>query len=88
MHLFQLQNTKAHVIFMSKQAELHPDINNQDNRKSFLISGGYVDILQSMLYVMCMTVFLLTMEDVMDGPDHGKAIEANGLYHQIKYFYF
>ena len=31
---------------------------------------------------------LLTMEDVMDSPDHGKAIEAKGLYHHIKSFSF
>ena len=40
--------------------------------------------------VICYTYdsILLTLEDVMDGQDRGKAVEAKGLYHQIKSFLF
>ena len=41
---------------MSKQAELHPDKQPRQLQK-LSDTGGYVDMLQSMLYVIHMTVF-------------------------------
>ena len=84
-HLYVfISTTKAHVNFMGKQAELHPD--KQPRQLQKLSDTRWV-----CRYAAVSAVFytydsiLLTMEDVIDGEDR---VEAKGLYDQIKSFSF
>ena len=75
-HLYVfISTTKAHVIFMSKQAELHPD--KQPRQLQKLSDTRWV-CRYAAVSAICYTYdsILLTMEDVMDGQDRGKAVEA------------
>ena len=72
---------------MSKQAKLHPD--KQPRQLQKLSDTRWV-CRHAAVSAICYTYYsiLLRMEDAMDGQDHGKAVEAKGLYHQIKSFLF
>ena len=71
-----MSTTKAHAVFMQKQQELHPI-------SRWACKYGAVNAI-------CRTYdsFLATLEDIGDGSDHMKAIEAKGLYYQIANFSF
>ena len=72
---------------MSKPAELHPD--KQPRQLQKLSDTRWV-CRYAAVSAVCYTYdsILLTMEDVIDGQDYVKAVEAKGLYHQIKSFSF
>ena len=87
-HLYVfVSTTKAHVIFMSKQNELHPD--KQPRQLQKLSDTWWVSRYAAVSAICCTyDSILLTLEDVIDGQDRVKAVEAKGIYHQIKSFLF
>ena len=76
-----VSTTKAHAIFMQKQSEIHSD-KLPLQFQNFRTLDGLVDMQQLMLCDACTTV-LATLEEIGDGNDHVKAIEAKGLYCQM-----
>ena len=85
MSLFQLQR---HILFLiSKQDELHPD--KQPRQLQKLSDTRWVCRYAAVSAICCTyDSILLTLEDVIDGQDRVKAVEAKGIYHQIKPFLF
>ena len=75
-----ISTTKAHVVFMTKQAKLHPDKQPRQLQK---LSDTWWVCRYAAVNAVCYTYdrILLTIEDMMDGPDRGKDIKAKGLYH-------
>ena len=82
-----ISTTKAHVIFMEKQHELHPDKQPLQLQR---LSDTRWACRYAAVNAICRTYdcLLVTLEDIGDGPDHAKAVEAKGLYYQVKQFSF
>ena len=82
-----VSTTKAHVVFMHKQQELHPD--KQPIRLQKLSDTRWA-CRYGAVNAMCRTYdsLLATLEDIGDSSDHMKAIEAKGLYYQVANFSF
>ena len=82
-----VSTTKAHAVFMRKQQELHPDKQPLQLQK---LSDTRWACRYGAVNSMCRTYdsLLATLEDIGDGSDHMKAIEAKGLYYQIANFSF
>ena len=82
-----ISSTKAHVLFIHKQSELHP---TQPKRGLQRLSDTRWACSYSAVDTMCHTFYALlaTLVEIMDGNDHGKEVEAKGLLLQVKYFSF
>ena len=82
-----LSTSKAHVVFMQKQKDLHPDKQPRQLQK---LSDTRWACLYSAINAICYTfdALLATLEDIASGSDHSKAVEARGLLHQVKHFKF
>ncbi len=82
-----VSSTKAHVLFIHKQSELHP---TQPKRELQRLSDTRWACRHSAVDTMCHTfdALLATLEEIVDGNDHGKAVEAQGLLLQVKSFSF
>ena len=65
-----VSTTKAHIIFMKKQSEVY-----LDSYSVFLIPAGRDAICFKYDAV------ILTLQDIANGSDHFKAVEAKGLLH-------
>ena len=82
-----LSTSKAHIIFMQKQKDLHPDKQPRQLQK---LSETRCTCCYSAINAICYTydALLVTLEDIASGSDHSKAVEAIGLLHQVKNFKF
>ena len=82
-----MSSSKIHEIFKAKQQQLHPGMRPMELQK--LSDTRWVARYAS-VNAVCRTFdsILPVMEDVADGSDIDKAIEARGLYHQIHPFSF
>ncbi len=82
-----VSSTKAHVLFVRKQSELHP---TQPKRELQRLSDTRWACRYSAVDTMYHTygALLATLEEIADGNDHGKAVEAKGLLLQVKSFSF
>lgn len=82
-----MSTTKVHSIFVCKQKELHPD--KQPYQLQKLCNTRWA-CRYAAVNAICRTydAILATLELVGDSSDSEKAIEANGLYHQIAKFLF
>ena len=82
-----ISTTKIHSIFVCKQKELHPD--KQPYQLQKLCNTRWA-CRYAAVNAICRTydAILATLESVGDGSDSEKAIEANGLYHQVAKFSF
>ena len=82
-----ISSTKAHVIFMEKQHELHEDKQPLQLQR---LSDTRWACRYAAVNAVCRTYdcLLATLEHIGNGPDHAKAVEAKGIYHQVKQFSF
>ena len=80
-----ISTTKAHAVFMQKQQELHRD--KQPLRLQKLSDTRWA-CRYGAVNVVCRTYdsLLITLEDIGDGSDRMKAVEAKGLYYQVATF--
>ena len=80
-----VSTTKAHAVFMQKQQELHQD--KQPLRLQKLSDTRWA-CRYGAVNAICRTYdsLLATLEEIGDGSDHMKAVEAKGLYYQIASF--
>ena len=82
-----LSTTKAHVIFLRKQKELHPD---KQTRELQRLSDTRWACRYSTVNSICHTLdaILATLEDIAEDSDGTKATQATGLLLQVKSFKF
>ena len=82
-----ISTTKAHCVFLQKQRYLHPDTQTRQLQR---LSDTRWSCRYRAVSAVCHTfdALLLTLEDIADGSDSSKAIEARGLQHQVKQFKF
>ena len=82
-----VSSTKAHVLFVQKQSELHP---TKPIRELKRLSDTRWVCRYSAVDTMCHTfdALLATLEEIVDSDDHKKAVEAKGLLLQVKSFIF
>ena len=82
-----ISTTKAHAIFMQKQSEMHSDKQPLQLQK---LSDTRWACRYTAVNVLCHTYdcVLATLEEIGDGNDRTKAIEAKGLYCQVATFSF
>ena len=78
---------KSHSIFVRVQKELHPD--KQIHQLQHLSDTRWA-CRQGAVHAICCTFdsILETLEEIEEGTDRGNAVEASGLYQQIKNFKF
>ena len=86
LYVFVL-STKAHVVFVRKQSELHP---TKPIRELKRLSDTRWVCRYSAVDTMCHTfdALLAMLEEIVDSDDHKKAVEAKGLLLQVKSFIF
>ena len=79
--------SKAHSMFIATQKELHPDKPTHELQR---LSDTRWACRHDAVNAICYTYdsLLSTLEDISDGPDRAKAVEAQGLLLQIKDFKF
>ena len=82
-----LSSTKAHVIFVHKQAELHPD---KAKRELVRLSDTRWACRYIAVNTICHTydAILATLSEIADGDDAVRAVNAKGLLSQAKSFSF
>ena len=82
-----LSTTKAHVIFLQKQKELHP---HKQTRELQRLSGTRWACRYSTVNSICYTfdTILVILEDLAEDSDGIKATQATGLMLQVKSFKF
>ena len=82
-----VSSTKAHVLFVQKQSELHP---TKPIRELKRLSDTRWVCRYSAVDTMCHTfdALLATLEEIVDSDDHKKAVEAKGLFMQVMSFIF
>lgn len=82
-----MSSSKIHEIFKAKQQQLDPGMRPMELQK---LSDTRWVARYTLVNAVCRTFdsILSGMEDVADGSDIDKAIEARGLYHQIHSFSF
>ena len=82
-----LSTTKAHVIFLQKQKELHP---HKQTRELQRLSDTRWACRYSTVNSICYTfdAILATLEDLAEDSDGMKATQATGLMLQVKSFKF
>ena len=82
-----VSSTKAHHLFLEKQKELHPD---KQIRELQRLSDTRWACRYSAVSTMCYTydALLATLEEISDGSDQAKAVEAKGFLYQVKSFRF
>ena len=82
-----LSSTKAHVIFVRKQRELHPD---KAKRELVRLSDTRWACRYIAVNTVCHTydAILATLTEIADGDDAAKAVNAKGLLSQVKSFCF
>ena len=82
-----LSSTKAHVIFVRQQTELHPD---KAKRELVRLSDTRWACRYISVNTVCHTfdAVLATLTEIADGDDAGKAVSARGLLSQVKCFSF
>ena len=82
-----MSTSKAHVVYLEIQNQLHPD---QQNRQLQRLSDTRWACRYLSLDVICSTFdsVLATLESIANGDDKAKAIEAVGLLHQVNSFKF
>lgn len=82
-----ISSTKAHALFMQKQKELYPHKQPyQLQRLSDTRWACRYDAVNAVCYTY--DSLLRTLEEIREGPDRNKAVEATGLYFQVKSFKF
>ena len=81
-----ISTTKAHTTFMQKQSEMHSD--NQPFQLQKLSETRWACRYAAVI-ALCRTYdcVLATLEEIGDGSDRAKAIEAKGLYCQVSTFH-
>ena len=82
-----VSTSKVHVVFIEKQLSLHPSKQPLELQK---LSDTRWVCRYAAVNAICCTydALLLTIEEVAESSDSSKAIEARGLYHQVKAFSF
>ena len=82
-----VSSSKAHVVFIHRQQELHPD---KPTRELQRLSDTRWACRSSAVDTMCRTydALLATLEEIVDGEDSAKAVEAKGLLFQVRSFTF
>lgn len=82
-----LSTTKAHVIFLQKQKELHPDTQPRELQR---LSDTRWACRYNAVNSICHTLdaILGTLEEIADDSDGMKATQATGLLLQVKSFKF
>lgn len=82
-----VSTTKAHAVFIQKQKEIHPIKQPLQLQR---LSDTRWTAHYSAINTICRTfdTLLVTLEEIADGSDHSKAVEARGLLHQIQQFSF
>ena len=83
-----VSTTKAHAVFMlQKQRQLHHDKQPLQLQK---LSDTRWACRYGAVNAICRTYdsILATLEEIGDGSDRAKAVEAKGLYHQVATFVF
>ena len=82
-----VSTTKAHAVFMQKQQELHQDKQPLPLQK---LSDTRWACRYGAVNAICRTYDSLsaTLEEIGDGADHMKVVEAKGLYYPIASFSF
>ena len=82
-----MSTSKAHVIFMAKQHQLHPDKQPLELQK---LSDTRWVCRYAAVNASCHTFdsILLTVEELGQSQDARKAVEARGLLHQLNSFSF
>ena len=83
-----VSTTKAHVVFMVIQKEFHP---NKQLVQLQQLSDTWWACRCSTVNALCITYdcLLATLEDIADdSSDSAKAVQAKGLYYQVKSFAF
>ena len=82
-----MSTSKAHVIFMAKQHQLHPDKQPLELQK---LSDTRWVCRYAAVNAICHTFdsILLTVEELGQSQDARKAVEARGLLHQLNSFSF
>ena len=80
-----LSSSKAHVIFIEKQKELYPSKPTKELKR---LSDTRWACCSLILDVLCSTYesIIATLEDITEGTDNAKAVEAGGLLHQVQSF--
>ena len=80
-----LSTTKAHVIFLQKQKELHPDTQPRELQR---LSDTRWACRYNAVNSICHTLdaILGTLEEIADDSDGMKATQATGLLLQVKSF--
>ncbi|XP_011409319.1 PREDICTED: uncharacterized protein LOC105316201, partial [Amphimedon queenslandica] len=79
--------TKAHDVFMEKQSQLHPEKQPMELQK--LSDTRWVCRFAAVNAICCTyDSVLLSLEEISVSHDAAKAIEARGLYHQVRSFTF
>ena len=85
-----ISTTKAHTVFEQKQKQLHPDKQPQQLQR---LTDTHWTCHYRAINAICRTFdsSLPTLEDIANGSDHSKAVQARGLLHQIDFkfsYYF
>ena len=82
-----LTSTKAHVIFVRKQTELHP---HKAKRELVRLSDTRWACRYIAVNTVCCTYdsILATLSEISDGEDAAKAVNAKGLLSQVRSFRF
>ena len=82
-----MATSKAHSLFVATQKRLHPDKPTRELQK---LSDTRWACRHGAVNAICYTYdsLLSTLEDISEGPDRLKAVEAQGLLLQVKDFKF
>ena len=82
-----MSTSKVHVILIEKQQQLNPNRQHMELQK---LSDTRWICRYAAVNAVCRTfdAILLTIEEVAESTDASKAIEARGLYNQVKSFSF
>ena len=86
--LFFVSATKAHAVFMQKKGQLHHDKQPLQLQK---LSDTRWACRYGAVNAICRTydsILATLVEEIGDGSDRAKAVEAKGLYHQAATFAF
>ena len=80
-------STKAHVLYIKKQTELHP---GKQTRQLQRLSDTRWACRYFAVDAICCTFdsVLATLEDISNGVDKSRAVEARGILNQIQCFKF
>ena len=82
-----MSTSKAHVVFLAQQKELHPDKQTKELKR---LSDTRWACCSLTLDVICSTYdsIIATLEILAEDPDKTKAVESIGLLNQIRTFKF